>query len=126
MLIDGQLYNDYDSLTNSSVFVNGSLALSRPQGNSFLVTFPSGISVTVTELQGSHTIVCAAPTSFKGNTKGLLGTWNDDTLDDFLRPDGTMLPSNATGRQIHFDFGLHCKSHHTLMPRLYYCMLYSL
>ena len=118
MLIDGQPYNDYDSLTNSSVFVNGSLALSRPESNSFLVTFPSGISVTVTELQGSLTIVCAAPTSFKGNTKGLLGTWNDDTLDDFLRPDGTTLPSNATGRQIHFGFGLHCKSHHTLVPRL--------
>ena len=75
------------------------------------MTFPSGISVTVTEIQDSLSIVFAAPTSYKGNTKGLLGTWNDDALDDFLRPDGTTLPSNATGRQIHFNFGLHCKFH---------------
>ena len=121
VLIDGQLYSDYDTLTNASVFVNGSLALSRPESNSFLVTFPSGISVTVTELQGSLTIVCAAPTSHKGSTKGLLGTWNDDTLDDFLRPDGTTLPSNATGRQIHFDFGLKCKRHFIFISMFVSC-----
>ena len=121
MLIDGQLYSDYDTLTNSSVYVNGSLALSRPESNSFLVTFLSGISVTVTELQGSLTIVCAAPISFKGNTKGLLGTWNDDTLDDFLRPDGTTLPFNATGRQIHFDFGLQCKRHFIFISMFVSC-----
>ena len=109
VLVDGQIFQEFYSLTNVSVILNDSLAVSRPQGNSFLVTFPSGISVTVTDIQGSLSIVFAAPLPFRGQTKGLLGTWNDDQEDDFLTPDGSILPSNATGRQIHFNFGLKCK-----------------
>ncbi|XP_078349239.1 mucin-like protein [Oculina patagonica] len=106
VLVDGEEYQGFDILSNISVNLNGSVAVSRPQNNSFLVTFPSGISVTMTEVQESLSIVFAAPEAFKGYTKGLLGTWNDNPLDDFLRPDGTTLASNATGREIHFSFGL--------------------
>lgn len=109
VLVDGEVFQGFDSLTNISVNLNGSVAVSRPENNSFLVTFPSGISVTVTEVQESLSIVFAAPVSFKGYTKGLLGTWNDDPLDDFLRPDGTTLAHNATGKDIHFSFGQKCK-----------------
>ena len=109
VLVDGEEFQGFNNLTNISVNLNGSVAVSRPQNNSFLVTFPSGISVTVTEVQESLSIVFAAPVSFKGYTKGLLGTWNDDPFDDFLRPDGTTLASNATGREIHFSFGLKCE-----------------
>ena len=108
MLVDSVVFQDFSTLTNISVRL-GSVAVSRPKNNSFLVTFPSGISVTVTEVQGSLSIVFSLPTKYKGQTKGLLGTWNGDTEDDFLRPDNTTLPSNATGRQIHFEFGLKCK-----------------
>ena len=109
VLIDGQLFQGYNTLTNISVLLNDSLAVSRPTNSSFLVTFPSGISVITAEIQGSLSIVFAAPTLFKGHTKGLLGTWNGNKEDDFLKPDGIILPSNATGRQIHFEFGLKCK-----------------
>ena len=109
VLVDGEEFQGFDTLTNVSVNLNGSVAVSRPQNNSFLVTFPSGISVTATEVTESLSIVFAAPVKFKGYTKGLLGTWNDDLHDDFLRPDGSTLPSNATGREIHFSFGLQCK-----------------
>ena len=109
VLINGQIFQEFHSLTNVSFLLNDSVAVSRPQNNSFLVTFPSGISVTVTEIQDSLSIVFAAPSSFQGQTKGLLGSWNGDQQDDFLKPDGTILPSNATGREIHFNFGLECK-----------------
>ena len=109
VLVDGEVFQDFDSLTNVSVNLNGSVAVSRPENTSFLVTFPSGISVTVTEVQESLSIVFAAPVSFKGYTEGLLGTWNDDPLDDFQRPDGTTLPHNATGSDIHKYFGQKCK-----------------
>ena len=117
MLINGQIFQEFHSLTNISFLLNDSVAVSRPQNNSFLVTFPSGISVTVTEIQDSLYIVFAAPSSFQGHTKGLLGSWNGDQQDDFLKPDGTILPSNATGRQIHFNFGLECKFHFGLRPK---------
>jgi len=109
VLVDGEVFEGFDTLTNVSVNLNGSVAVSRPDNSSFLVTFPSGISVTVTEVLESLSIVFAAPVSFKGYTKGLLGTWNDDPLDDFLRPDGNTLPHNATAREIHNSFGQTCK-----------------
>ena len=115
MLVDSEVFQNYSGLTNVSVMLSGSVAVSRPENNSFLVTFPSGISVTVTEIQGSLSIVFAAPTKFKTYTKGLLGTWNGDALDDYLRPDGITLPSNATAREIHFDFGLKCKFIYSLV-----------
>ncbi|XP_022800806.1 uncharacterized protein LOC111338572 [Stylophora pistillata] len=106
VLVDSVVYQNYTSLTNISRTLDGSVSVARPENNSFLVAFPSGISVTITEVQGSLSIVFAAPTNLKGKTKGLLGTWNDDVEDDFLRPDNTTLPSNSTGREIHFEFGL--------------------
>lgn len=109
MLIDGESFN-YTSLTNESVTLNGSVAVARPENDSFLMVFPSGISVTVKVVSGALSIVLAAPTSFKNQTKGLLGTWNDDPDDDFLTPNGTILPSNATSKDIHYNFGLRCKS----------------
>ena len=109
MFVNGVVFQNYTTLTKISINLDGIVSVSRPENNSFLVAFPSGISVTITEVQGSLSIVFAAPTNFKGQTKGLLGTWNDNVEDDFLRPDNTTLPSNSTGRQIHFDFGLKCK-----------------
>lgn len=109
MLIDGNAFN-YTSLTNESVTLNGSVAVARPENNSFLMVFPSGISVTVQVVSGALSIVFAAPRSFKNETKGLLGTWNGDPEDDFLTPNGTMLPSNASSKDIHHKFGLSCKS----------------
>ena len=119
VLVDGEEFQGFDALTNVSVNLNGSVAVSRPQNNSFLVTFPSGISVTATEIKESLSIVFAAPVAFKGYTKGLLGTWNDDPFDDFLRPDGTTLAPNATGREIHYSFGLQC------MLSSFRCIKYS-
>ena len=108
-MVDGKHFQELSSLTNISVNLNGSVALSRPQNNSIMVVFPSGISVTISEVKESLSIVLALPAAFKNSTKGLLGTWNDNPDDDFLRPDGVTLPSNANGREIHFNFGLHCK-----------------
>ena len=46
---------------------------------------------------------------YKNNTKGLMGTWNDDPEDDFLLPDGTVIPPSSTSRGIHFEFGVKCE-----------------
>ena len=110
MLIDGETFN-YTSLTNESVTLNGSVAVARPENNSFLMVFPSGVSVTVKVVSGALSILLAAPRSFKNQTKGLLGTWNDNPEDDFLTPNGTILSSNSNSKDIHYNFGLLCKSH---------------
>ncbi|RMX36464.1 hypothetical protein pdam_00010052, partial [Pocillopora damicornis] len=105
VLIDGESFN-YTSLSNESVTLKGSVAVAKPDNNSFVMVFPSGISVTAKAVSGALSIVLAAPKSFKNQTKGLLGRWNDDPEDDFLTPNGTILPSNANSKDIHYNFGL--------------------
>lgn len=48
--------------------------------------------------------------TFQNQTKGLLGTWNFDPTDDFVRPDGTILNIDRSDfRSVHENFGMYCK-----------------
>ncbi|XP_012579147.1 PREDICTED: sushi domain-containing protein 2 [Condylura cristata] len=46
------------------------------------------------------------PEKFLNHTQGLLGTLNGDPTDDFTLPNGKVLSSNASSREI-FEFGAH-------------------
>ena len=39
---------------------------------------------------------------------GLLGNINGDIKDDFYTPNGTLLPFNATEKELYFNFGELC------------------
>ena len=54
-------------------------------------------------------ILLVAPDSFRGQTQGLMGTWNGNASDDFLTPQGSLLSPNLTTEQLHYQFGLLCK-----------------
>ena len=41
----------------------------------------------------------------KHSSIGLVGIWNDDQKDDFLRPDGTILPIDTAEDLIFHQFG---------------------
>ena len=73
------------------------------------MVFMSGISVSFENVQGTLAIDMSAPEEYRGRTKGLMGTWNNNTEDDFLRPDGTTLHADASPQKIHYDFGLKCE-----------------
>ena len=45
---------------------------------------------------------------FFNNTKGLLGVWNGNSEDDFLRPDGTHISTNSNESVIFDQFGEKC------------------
>jgi hypothetical protein len=118
LFVDGETL-DYYSLTNESMRLNGSVVISRPKDNAFRATFPSGISVTVTEIKGALSILLAMPKIFRNNTKGLLGTWNGNQADDLTTPSGYVLPVNASSRVIHFEFGQKCEFYFFLYLFLY-------
>ena len=44
--------------------------------------------------------------SFKGNVYGILGNFNGNGNDDFMLPNGSVIPINSTLTQIHYNFGL--------------------
>ncbi|EDV24274.1 uncharacterized protein TRIADDRAFT_14672, partial [Trichoplax adhaerens] len=110
-------FNGIDVLVNSTVaFSMDSLLLNESReytnvdivkisNQSLAAVFSSGISVEVTMLTEMLTITMNGPEEIKGDTAGLLGTWNDNIDDDFKKPDGTYLDINSTESQIYYDFG---------------------
>ena len=108
ILIDQENYDGYDKLTNQSVEVGRNLSVSKSEGNCLQVSFPSTMSVNFCENKEMLSFVVTPADVYKNTTKGLLGTWNDDPDDDFTLPDGTVLQSSATLREIHFGFGVKC------------------
>lgn len=79
-------------------------------GNSTaLVIFVGGLTVQVQNRNNFLLIqIASLPLTYRNNTKGLLGVWNDDPNDDLKRPDGTVLSPNSTSMEIHGSFGESC------------------
>lgn len=79
--------------------------------NTLNAIFSSGAYVTVAELNGLiSTLIVYLPDMYRGNTRGLMGNYNNDTSDDLTRK-GTTLPLslNAPLKQIHDWFGMSCE-----------------
>ena len=109
ILIDQTTYSGYNNLTNQSVEVGGNLSVSKPQENCLDVSFPSTTSVQFCEKKEMLSFVVTLGDDYKNTTKGLLGTWNDNPDDDYTLPDGTVLSSSSTLKEIHYGFGVKCE-----------------
>ncbi|XP_033100056.1 protein mesh-like isoform X2 [Anneissia japonica] len=72
---------------------------------SFTVIFDAGIAFTIEETNDIMSVIFFGSDSMKGSTRGLMGTWNDNSSDDFLTPNGDIISANSTIRDIHFNFG---------------------
>ncbi|XP_040205585.1 uncharacterized protein LOC120936885 [Rana temporaria] len=75
------------------------------KNDSITATFEGILSVSVSEYSGMFSAVSSLPDQFLGKTKGLLGTWNNDQSDDFMRPNGTTIPSDSSEQDI-YHYGL--------------------
>ena len=91
-----------DNVTTSSSYVE------RSSNNSITASFPSGVGITISSTVGLLVYTLEVPTSFEGNTSGLLGNYNNDDSDEFVFRDGTMISNSSSDREIH-QFGQSCK-----------------
>ncbi|XP_072025238.1 uncharacterized protein [Amphiura filiformis] len=76
--------------------------------NGVLVLFDGGVSLQFKATGGENramSVIFLGPESFKGHTRGLLGTWNDAPDDDLLTRTGTFVPIDASTQDIHEQFG---------------------
>ena len=124
IFIDQEGYDGYKKLTNQSVEVGRNLSVSKTEENCLQVSFPSTMSVNFCEKKEMLSFVVTPADVYKNTTKGLLGTWNDDPDDDFTLPDGTVLSSSSTLREIHFGFGVKCNYISTIFFFIvFYCWI---
>ena len=71
-------------------------------------TFENSVVITIKASNNILSFQLSVPETFFNNTKGLLGVWNGNQEDDFLRPDGTILPINSDDNVIFNQFGEQC------------------
>ena len=81
------------------------------ENSTFGAIFSSGAYVEVREENGiSLSVVVSLPNSFRGKTRGLMGTYNGNTSDDLLPQSGTSpIPHSSSIQQIHDQFGTTCE-----------------
>ena len=71
-------------------------------------TFENSVVITIKAANNILSFQLSVPEAFFNNTKGLLGVWNGNQEDDFLRPDGAILPTNSNEDLIFSRFGEQC------------------
>ena len=98
--------NVNDSISNDYVDIT------RTEANKITSSFYNGVSVTITMSTGILNFMAALPQEFMGNTRGLLGNFNQNDTDDLVYPNGTILSTEAGDRMIHL-FGQTCKTVNT-------------
>ncbi len=107
------LFNGDDISANVSnvndTFTTTQLSVSRDSEKAITTSFANGIGVTVTASFGMLSFVLSLPEQFQNLTRGLMGNYNGDPMDDIVYRNGTMLAANVSDRMIH-DFGQSCKS----------------
>ncbi|XP_072000223.1 uncharacterized protein [Engystomops pustulosus] len=90
---------DMDALINnsySSVFLIND--------GSITATFEGLISISVSAYSGILNAITSLPNQFFNKTQGLLGVWNQNMNDEFMRPDGSYISIKSTADDI-YHFG---------------------
>lgn len=70
----------------------------------------AGFSLTIGVSAQQLDITVAAPHDFKNNTKGLMGVFNDNPIDELLPPGENAVPlsNSSTEKTIFYEFGELC------------------
>ena len=121
-----QLTNNFVSLVNGVVYtfeeveeeLFTNVIVRKEVNGSFSATFTSGVYLEVRLANNSNsgpyisTVIVSLPESFIGQTLGLMGNYNGDTLDDLVpRLGGDPLPLNSSLETLHWDFGVTCEQY---------------
>ncbi|XP_056214848.1 mucin-4 [Falco biarmicus] len=73
--------------------------------SSITAIFDGAIAVSISANSGILSVVCSLPDRYRNSTKGLLGVWDHDPVDDFQMPNGTSIPVNSSEEEI-YSYGM--------------------
>ncbi|KAH9524469.1 hypothetical protein Btru_054660 [Bulinus truncatus] len=97
--------NSNGSVTNATVFV--AFAVKDSNESSFQVelsTSKTCVSIKVYVASKSLLIEYSVPNDYQNYTEGLVGNFNGNTSDDFTLPNGRVLSTNASEKEIYHQF----------------------
>ena len=104
--ISNTLVNINDTYNNT----NGKAELVRQAQDSIIAMFSNGVGITINVTAGILNFVLSLPSSFKTQTRGLLGNYNGDRVDEFIpRHQNSTLSDSISDQEIHELFGQTCK-----------------
>ena len=108
ILVNGEEFN---RTTSNRTTFSGGITLANVDAKTLRISTPLGNGVRITEAANGTflTVITAITDDYKNSSRGLSGYWNDNLDDDFLLPNGTILPANLSDSQIHYDFGEACE-----------------
>ena len=112
-MVDGQLLNIY--LENSLMHTFGAISIHSSDVNASEVSVSFGESeagggwaFTFTSNEGALAVqVSASPLNKNTNVRGLMGNFDGLRDNDLMRPNNTIIPSNSTLEEIHWQYGTH-------------------
>lgn len=100
------LVNGFTTEFNESMMdFNGVRILKCRHTSIYTVIFNSGISVFIEKADDILEIMLQVPSTWKGKTSGLMGSWDDNKEFELLLPNGTFLSTNSSQARIHYEFG---------------------
>ncbi|CAH1257343.1 SUSD2 [Branchiostoma lanceolatum] len=105
LYVDNTLVPDFNDLAEGGMLSFTEVLISKGTGGSAVAEFSAGARVEAFEETGILSLAMHLPEDYMHHTKGLYGVWNGDPDDDFTRPDGTILSTNATDEEI-YEWGL--------------------
>ena len=118
--LNGELYPRINGVVdrftdlNEKTFTN--VTIKRLGNDSFSAAFSSGVYIEVRAVTESSltpyisVVIVSMPTSYQGQTRGLMGNYNGEPADDLVpRSGGEPLPLNSSLSTLHWNFGVTCR-----------------
>lgn len=109
IVTEGTTYDSFNNFVmseqNSSTMDYISL---RYNDDDLIIATSSGASVMVFASSSVLHLAVEISDNFINSTEGLLGNFNGDPSDDYLLPDGSILSSNSSEREL-FEYGKQCE-----------------
>ena len=110
-LVDGADVTDELIANNgTAMYSDNAISINRTSNTSVRISFMSGVGMEVALRTGFLSFLGKMPLEFMGKQRGLLGNFDGNASNDFIFPNGTMLPVNASDRELHY-YGQSCMLH---------------
>ena len=108
-----ETYYNGENITDNITNVNDTYSvldvdILRSTENSITTVFSVGVSIIISVAARIPDFVLTIPQQYRNQSRGLLGNFNGNDIDDFVFRNGTLLRNDASDFEIH-QFGQSCK-----------------